>query len=713
MLKQKIIASLLAGLFILCIISIDSYTQIRRLINAHEKEKHSLSSLAGFERMVFHLTEIQTSMRGFIITGEDLYLEGYAAKVATIREEAGKVLDFTRGRNDPKLSGIVLADFVHQELEFVEKAIYIRRTAGRRAAERFIATGSGERLMDNIEDIFHQVQEDESKELLTQEQAILRSRKITFAVIILGSIIAMGIVLLSIISVIRELNKRMRMTENLAESERRYRELSKQFDVVLNAIPDVLTLQTPDLNIVWGNRTAAGIFGKEIEDFKGRTCYDLWHDQTTPCDQCPVLKTFQTGMSATLELKLTDGSVWELRSIPVMNDDGSVAGVIELGRDMTSHRKAQKMEAVGQLAGGIAHDFNNILTAIIGYGNLLQMGLGTNEILKSHTRQILASAERAAQLTKGLLAFSRKQIINPKPVDLNKIVSNLEKILMRVIGEDVELKIMLQKGKMVVKADASEIEHVLLNLCTNARDAMPDGGLLLIETEEALLDEEFTTRHGYGYPGRYALLSVSDSGAGMDENVKKNIFEPFFTTKREDKGTGLGLAMAYGIIKQHGGYINVYSELGKGTTFKIYLPMTVEEEKIVHERPEAAPITGKETILVAEDDKIVRELIGRSLEAFGYTPILAEDGEDAIKIFSANKEKIDFILLDLIMPKKNGKEAYDAIRRLAPDIKALFMSGYSPNLVHKRGILEEGLNLILKPVSLNDLLKKVRELLDT
>jgi signal transduction histidine kinase len=373
---------------------------------------------------------------------------------------------------------------------------------------------------------------------------------------------------------------------------------------------------------------------------------------------------------------------------------------------------SQKMEAIGQLAGGIAHDFNNMLSAIIGFGGLINMNMSDDDPNRTYLKEILAAGERASHLTQGLLTFSRKQIINPKPVSLNEIIRSIEKLLKRIIREDIELKTILADRDLTVMADPGQIEQVLMNLTTNARDAMPHGGILTISTELIRLDNEFIKTHGYGETREYALISVSDTGMGMDEKTKERIFEPFFTTKELGKGTGLGLAIVYGIIKQHNGYINCYSEPCKGTTFRIYMPLISPEfEKI---QPAAVPELkgGSETVLVAEDDTVIRKLTRSVLERFGYKVIEAFDGEDAIRKFMDNKNRIHILLFDVIMPKKNGKEAYEEIKKIRPDIKSIFISGYTADIIHEKGILDEGMNFISKPVSPRDILRKVREVLD-
>ncbi|MBI3592703.1 MAG: response regulator [Nitrospirae bacterium] len=373
---------------------------------------------------------------------------------------------------------------------------------------------------------------------------------------------------------------------------------------------------------------------------------------------------------------------------------------------------AQKMEAVGTLTGGIAHDFNNILTAIIGFGTLMRMDMRADDPNRTYLKEILNAGERAIQLTQGLLAFSRKQIINPKPVKLNEIIKGIEKLLKRILREDIKFKAILADEDLTVMADSGQAEQILMNLTTNARDAMPAGGILTIGTELVNLDNEFIKTHGYGGIGKYALISVSDTGIGMDDNTRERIFEPFFTTKELGKGTGLGLAVVYGIIKQHNGYINVYSEHGKGTTFRIYLPAIKSEFKEAEPAAPPALKRGTETVLIAEDDAAIRKLTKDMLEGSGYKVIEAVDGEDAVHKFVEDKDKIELLILDVVMPKKNGKEAYEEIRKINPDIKAVFLSGYTADIIHKKGILEEGLNFISKPVSPDEFLRKLREVLD-
>ncbi|HOP40773.1 MAG TPA: ATP-binding protein, partial [Geobacteraceae bacterium] len=373
---------------------------------------------------------------------------------------------------------------------------------------------------------------------------------------------------------------------------------------------------------------------------------------------------------------------------------------------------AQKMEAIGQLASGIAHDFNNILTGIIGFGTLIELAMDKQDPQRKNLNHILAGAERAANLTKSLLAFSRKQLSNPVPIDLNDTITKIGKFILPIIGEDIDLKITVSNDELKVRADTGQVEQVLLNLATNARDAMVTGGLLTIETESVVLDADFIKAHGFGVPGKYARISVSDSGCGMDETTLKRVFEPFFTTKGVGKGTGLGLAMVYGIIKQHNGFITVYSEPGVGTKFAIYLPMI--KSAVMKEAGGEKELLEKKTatVLVADDDPSVRELSEKVLNMVGVKVITATDGNDAVQKFLANKDSIDLVVLDMVMAKMNGKEVYEKVKEIRSDIQAVFISGYAGDFINSRGMLDKNLTFLEKPFNPRNLLKNVREALD-
>jgi len=421
-----------------------------------------------------------------------------------------------------------------------------------------------------------------------------------------------------------------------------------------------------------------------------------------------------------LEAIRKDGTpfIIEANGSPIFKD-GKIMDIQVVYRDITEKRileeqlrQSQKMEAIGQLAASVAHDFNNILTAIIGYGTLLIRKNPDDNFVKEYTGEIITSANRAAALTRDLLTFSRKHTINPQPALLNELIKMVERILARVIGEQIELKVILADKNMIVKMDATQIEHVFLNLAANARDAMPEGGKLTIDVSHVNLDNEFIDAHNYGIQGQYALITFTDTGIGMDKNIQSKIFDPFFTTKEVGKGTGLGLSMVYGAVKQHNGYINVYSEPGHGTVFKIYLPLS--EEGVLGEKkePEIAALKGNmETILLAEDDPDTRKIIKAVLEEYNYRVIEAVDGNDAISKFMEKKGEVKLLILDTIMPKIGGKQAYEGIKKIDPNIKAIFISGYTADMIKTKDLLETGIELLVKPIAPDKLLEKIREVI--
>ncbi len=420
-----------------------------------------------------------------------------------------------------------------------------------------------------------------------------------------------------------------------------------------------------------------------------------------------------------VEVALTDGRTFDRYSAPVKSADGEYYGRVWYFRDITEGknleeqlRQSQKLESIGMLAGGIAHDFNNLLTAIIGYSDLTLLRLREEDPLHRNVSEVKRAAERAASLTRQLLAFSRKQVLQPKVIDLNSTVSELEKMLRRLIGEDVELRTVLAPNLGSVKADPGQIEQVIMNLAVNARDAMPRGGKLIVETANVNLDDEYAKRHASVAPGAYVMLAVSDTGVGIDEQTRKRIFEPFFTTKETGKGTGLGLSTVYGIVKQSGGHIWVYSEVGRGTTFKVYLPRVDEGAQEYRRSAEVEEdLSGAETILLAEDEELVRTLARQVLEAYGYRVLEAANGGAALLICERHGETVDLLLTDVVMPEMSGRILAERLRQLRPAMKVLYMSGYTDNAIVHQGELDEGMNFIQKPFTPQALARKVREVL--
>jgi signal transduction histidine kinase/ActR/RegA family two-component response regulator len=412
--------------------------------------------------------------------------------------------------------------------------------------------------------------------------------------------------------------------------------------------------------------------------------------------------------------------IWISASARSVFEDGAVVRYEGMNEDITQRKlleeqltQSQKMEAVGLLAGGVAHDFNNALSVITGYSGLLQMRLPADDPLVRYAEEIAKAAHRAAGLTRQLLAFSRKQVIQPVILDLNSLIVEMEKMLRRLIGENIEIFITRDVGLARVKADASQMEQILMNLAVNARDAMLQGGKVTIRTENADLDETYSLQHLHFKPGRYVILSFSDTGCGMDKETLARIFEPFFTTKEPGKGTGLGLSTVYGIVKQNGGYISAYSEPGQGTTFKIYLPQaegTVQSTPAVR-TAEILPPRGSETILLVEDEEALRTLARNCLENQGYCVLEAADGNAAIATAEKHSGPIQLLLTDVIMPGMNGRDLADRLTELRPTIKVLYLSGYASDLIAQYGVLDPQILLLEKPFTLRALLIKVQEAL--
>jgi CheY-like chemotaxis protein len=369
------------------------------------------------------------------------------------------------------------------------------------------------------------------------------------------------------------------------------------------------------------------------------------------------------------------------------------------------------MDAIGRLAGGVAHDFNNALAVIQGFSELALLQLNPLDPLRRHLDQIIRAVEKSADLTRQLLAFARRQVVTPRVLDLNVEIASLAKMLPRLIGEDIDLRIVPGEGLWNVRIDPTQVDQILVNLVTNARDAIANTGTITIETSDVVLGEEYCRRYPGLAPGEYLLLAVTDSGIGMDKATLERAFEPFFTTKAEGKGTGLGLATVYGIAKQNGGFVDVYSEPAHGTTFKVYLPRFVGEAEQPAQKKEPGSLRGTETVLIVEDEPLLLEIIGEGLQELGYDVVTAGSPGDAILLCEKHAGAIHLLLTDVIMPTMNGKELQQRLERIKPGMRTIFMSGYTANVVASRGIVDADMLFIQKPFTLEALASKVREAL--
>ncbi len=529
-----------------------------------------------------------------------------------------------------------------------------------------------------------------------------------------------------------DITERKRAEEALRAQQRILRE-------VIDANPNIIFVKDEEGRYTLVNQAMAELFGTTVESVVGKTAADFMsneEDAERIYRQDEEVRASAQSM-AIPEEPITDRRTGEVRWFqtvkkPLVSQGGQVHQVLAVATDITERKQAeqaliesevrlqqsQKMEAIGTLTGGVAHDFNNLLTVILGNTQLALRKLAPDDPTQLRLVEIEKAGDRAAVLTRQLLAFSRRQILERRTINLNDIIGEIVKLLQRIIGEDVEMRVQYAPKLAAVFADPAQVEQVLMNLCVNARDAMPGGGQLTIETSNVELDETYRRQYPYVQPGRYVQLRVSDTGAGMDAATQAHIFEPYFTTKEVGKGTGLGLSMVYGIVKQHDGHINVYSEVGQGTTFNVFLP--VDEQAVAQERQalQLPLLGGPETILVAEDEAALRVLARDVLESLGYTVLMAQNGEEAVELYAAQPERIDLLLFDVVMPRMGGWEAYEQIRQLGRRVPLIFVTGYSSETVQSRFVkpnklLEDlGSVVMQKPYSLEGLGRKVREVLD-
>ena len=511
----------------------------------------------------------------------------------------------------------------------------------------------------------------------------------------------------------------------------RLHETIENLESQINFVENVIESLTHPLYVVDAHdytvkmANSASNFGMLTSDSK---CHMLTHKSDIPCSglnhPCIVEEIKKTRKPVMMQHKHCDHEnnrerIFEVYGYPICDDKGEITQVIEYNIDITEKkgledqlRQAQKLEAIGSLASGVAHDFNNLLTTILGYGELGLLKLAKDDPLREKIEAIYEAGVKASTLTRQLLAFSRKQVLEMRVLNLDDLLENLTKMLKRMIGENIEIKMNLDPSSGNIKADPGQTEQIVMNLAINARDAMPDGGTISIETQMVVLDEEYCKIHAEVEPGTYVALSVTDEGTGMPPEVMEKIFDPFYTTKEKGAGTGLGLSTVYGIVKQHNGHIYVYSEMGNGTTFKIYFP-TIEKSADEKSPKSSPPMEkGVETILVADDEVSIRKLIRDTLEPLGYKILEASNGKEALEVFRQSELTIDMLLTDVIMPKMTGKQLGDILHDENPGFKILYMSGYTDNVIAHQGILDKNVNFINKPLIPSLLTKKIREVLE-
>ena len=517
--------------------------------------------------------------------------------------------------------------------------------------------------------------------------------------------------------IVRDITERKNEEEMLNASEKRFRALVENGR-------DNISLLASDGTLIWESPSAISALGYEPNQFVGANLFELVHPDDQGWTREILTQLVQApgeSQDGSFRLLHADGTWrWIESTVSNLLDEPSVRGIVINYRDITERkhleeqlRQSQKLESIGLLAGGIAHDFNNMLTAINGYSDLTLRRLEPDEPIRRNIEEIKKAGERSALLTNQLLAFSRKQILRPELVDINAVINETSNMLKRMIGEDVELSTSLKPKVGKIEFDRGQLSQIIMNLAVNSRDAMPNGGKLTIETANTFLGPEYVSGHAGVLPGAYVMLSVSDTGVGIPPEIQDRIFDPFFTTKEIGKGTGLGLATVYGIVKQSGGNIFVYSEIDHGATFKIYIPWVVgeaEDSESIVSSPGLA--VGSETILLAEDEAIVRALSRQALEACGYAVIEAKDGVEALEIFKSSTVNIDLLFTDVVMPRMGGRELVEKVLEIAPGLPVLFASGYTDDAIVRHGVLETNANFIQKPFAIDDVARRVRDLLD-
>jgi PAS domain S-box-containing protein len=523
---------------------------------------------------------------------------------------------------------------------------------------------------------------------------------------------------------LRDVTEQWRLEAALKQNERLLQHIS-------DALPAVLFLYSLEQErLVYVSRESLTITGYLPGELTGGELVleEMLHPDDRPLVREEMLKLENAAEGGMIEVECriqqrTGEWKWILLRTTVFDrfPDGSAKQLLGVALDVTESRRlreqliqSSKLESLGKLAGGVAHDFNNLLTVIQSYAEMAQSALSDEHPAYSHVEQILKASEQASHLTNQMLAFARRRIISPRVFNLNELVREAETFLQRLLPENIQMKTVLEPNLWHVHADPAQIEQVLLNLAINARDAMPEGGVLTIETANVTLGEAYTARHAEVQAGEYVLLAVSDTGIGMDERTLARLFEPFFTTKETGKGTGLGLATCYGIVKQAGGSIWVYSEPGKGTTFKVYLPRTLETAVGLPERPvRRRVIGGHETVLVVEDNDAVREVAVAALEAQGYRVLQAASGAEALQLVEDMEEPVHLLLTDVVMPGMSGAALAQQLQERYPHLKVLYTSGYTQNVIVHHGVLEEGIAFLPKPYRPADLAHRVREVLDS
>jgi signal transduction histidine kinase/CHASE3 domain sensor protein/ActR/RegA family two-component response regulator len=756
---------------LLAIIVIVSYQTTERFVAASEETAATSRLLLELERTLSTMRDLETGQRGFLITGDESYLQPYAEALVRIRTDGDRLLALAADRPSDAAKVAAVQRQINTKLNDLQSAIQARRHQGLDAARRISVTGRGKVAMDSLRRIIGDMEAEREAELRAQTAASNAGARSALATVAVLAGLALLLLTVTFVLVVRNVRESLRVqavlrAEGLAleasvrdrtaelertavalESESAERRLAiesvqrlnvdlgrrvSEFQTLLNVLPvGIAVADDPGCERLHGNEAFAAMLGSPGSEGLAQPTAEpaayriLRNGQPVSPAELPMPRAVAAGRPVAGEeydVVYPDGRVMHLLvyAAPLFDEGGRARGAVGAFLDVTAKRRAeeeslhaQKLQAIGQLAGGVAHDFNNILTAISSYTEFLLADLARGTPRRDDVVGIQEAAARAAALTQQLLAFGRKQVLQPTLIDLRELLDDTGRMLRRIIGEHINLSVIAGPILSPVLADRGQLSQVIVNLAVNARDAMPEGGRLTIEARDAPLSAEYADEHIAVTPGPYVLIAVSDTGQGMSPAVRARMFEPFFTTKPRGKGTGLGLSTVFGIVKQSGGHIFVYSEVGHGTTIKVYLPRASEAAAIESgSRPGPAATRGSETVLVVEDDEPVRRLARRALEGAGYTVLQAASPLEALDILARYNGPLDLLLTDVMMPELTGRQLADRLTASRPGLAVLFMSGYAEDAIVHHGRLDPDTDFLQKPFPPEALAQKVRAILD-
>ncbi len=712
--RNFLIFSVLVALLLL--IAGVTWERFQAARSARERSQHSFQVLAAIQDLNLAVRDAETGQRGYLLTGDDDYLVPYQSSIGQVSFLEGELQRLTADNPLQQERLRSLSSVLQRKLEELSQTIELRRSVGFDAALRIVRTDVGRDYMREIETTLAMMLADE-RALLGRRVAETDSRGALVQWLVAGATVLAALALLW---AARLLNVAWSRSYRI---EAEQRALALQLRTSLDSLSQGIAVFNVERRLIQWNERFNALLDLPKAMVRSGTAYTALAEYTARGGSA-ILETEdqirhgrrEAGGPITYESGAPDGRQLEIRRTS-MPEGGFVLTVSDMTQRAQAEavlREAQKMQAIGQLTGGIAHDFNNLLTVIVGNLEFIRSKIDGDQSLQRRIERAAWAAQRGAALTSQLLAFARKQPLAPAPIDLSATVPDLIPLLRRTLGEHIEVRYVESAGLWPALADPAQLESAVLNLALNARDAMPDGGRLTIELANKMLDEEYAKNHVEVTPGDYAMLAVSDTGHGMTPEVVARVFEPFFTTKPDGKGTGLGLAMVFGFVKQSGGHVKIYSEPGEGTTVRLYLPRAVGAATGAGQRS-GVPIElprGSATILVVEDEPAVREIAVAILSELGYRVLEAADGEEGLRVFGKHAAAIDMLLTDVVLPGRiRAREMAENIVAVRPEVRVLFMSGYTENAIVHQGRLDDGVHLIGKPFKRDQLARKVAEVL--